>query len=314
MTSGFVPPGFPSSAVAPLYGPLIYVKVSSVTTSLMDRPRSQTLLCASDSSSNLPVRPAVASGRASSSRRPSDSEQLRLCWLAREGDMIALERLVLCHQGLVRMLARQIGSRERDRVSTEDLEQEGQVLLLRSIETFDPAQKVPLAAWVATTLRNGMSEYCAAQRQIGGTCVRVPRWVWRQIQAVRALTDDCDSRGVKVTPALVAEHLDVTHSRACELMQMVSTRRIDLITEDGDEVLASHSPDQFAQAVRHERDTVLRQELALLAPDQRAAVLSGVLDAPPPEGMSCAAVIALRRRALANLSRSRQLRALCDVS
>lgn len=81
----------------------------------------------------------------------SSSTDEDLCLLARSGDRVAEETLVVRYNRLVRICARPYFLAGGD---SEDLIQEGMVGLLSAIREFDPARGSPFRAYAETCIRN----------------------------------------------------------------------------------------------------------------------------------------------------------------
>lgn len=64
-------------------------------------------------------------------------EELRLCWLARDGDVDAKNQVIMNLYPLIRMKARQIGLRWHKPIN--DLAQSGMVKLIENFHRYDPA-------------------------------------------------------------------------------------------------------------------------------------------------------------------------------
>ena len=190
------------------------------------------------SSSVRPGRPATDADQAklprgrrtpARSARISDSEQLRLWARARAGDVLARERLALSFDGLMRSLARQVSRGERDGAGrVEDLQQDAHAHLLDALERFDPGRGVPLAAFVASHVRRRLIDDLAAQRPLGGVCVRVPRETWLAMREVRASEAAIAAAGLKVTDAAIAERCELPVDRVATLRAMAQTRRVEM--------------------------------------------------------------------------------------
>lgn len=238
-------------------------------------------------------------------RRLSEAEEMRLCWKAQAGDRTARERLVLAKQDIVRGQARVAFKAERKRVEMDDLMQEASALLIAAIDSFQPSLGVPFGAYANDRVRNGLAEFSAGQRQLGGMCIGMSRHVWRQVQEVRKASDMLRAAGLQISDETVAERTSLSVSRAREVLLLIAQQRVDVLDEEGEEVAPScESDDQHERAVARERRRVLLEEIGKLPEEARRAVLADAFDTGE------AASAAARRRGLAALSQSRAVRAL----
>jgi DNA-directed RNA polymerase specialized sigma24 family protein len=196
--------------------------------------------------------------------------------------------------------------RESKSLPLDDVVQEAQALLIAAIDSFDGAHGVPLAAWLAQKLTQGLSNYCAAQRQPGGVPVRLPRTVWRELQTLRAMLDS-EAAGSPSSWAQRAAQLGISEARVHELRQLLIQTRVEL--EDSD-VEPAGPADLLGHVLSRERIALLAREMGKLPGPQREAALLAARGAPTTS--RSAGVI--RQRALARLSSSYGLREAYDLS
>jgi RNA polymerase sigma factor (sigma-70 family) len=134
-------------------------------------------------------------------------------------------------------------ARRFDKSSAEigDLVQEGNVALMRAVETFDPQRGVPFASFAGPVIRRAMAEFVRAT----GKPVRVPKQVDDLRRRIRHTAYYLASRfGKRVQPEEIAEYLELPKPKVIEALT-ADERAVpfDVAPSDDDEPLAEHLAD-----------------------------------------------------------------------
>jgi RNA polymerase sigma factor (sigma-70 family) len=160
------------------------------------------------------------------------AEDLARSWAAISEERKALEdarrRLFEGNLRLVISIARRF---EKCSVEIGDLVQEGNVALMRAVETFDPQRGVPFAAFAGPVIRRAMAEFVRATSKP----VRVPKQVDDFRRRIRHAAWYLASRfGKRVQPEEIAEYLEVPKPKVVEALS-ADERSVPLDVAPGDE-------------------------------------------------------------------------------
>jgi len=111
----------------------------------------------------------------------SNEETIRLIDMAQSGDREAVQKLVSSN---LRLVLRVVRPFRNSGVPVEDLVAEGNIGLLKAIETFDPKKGMGWASFAIMLVRQhvirALSQY--------GRVVRLPRHIWNLVPEVQRLT------------------------------------------------------------------------------------------------------------------------------
>jgi RNA polymerase primary sigma factor len=170
------------------------------------------------------------------------AEDLSRAWAAITAERTTLEearrRLFEGNLRLVISIARRF---EKSSAEIGDLVQEGNVALMRAVETFDPQRGVPFASFAGPVIRRAMSEFVRA------TCkpVRVPKQVDEFRRRIRLAAWYLASRfGKRAQPEEIAEYLEVPKSKVIEALAAGERSvPLDAAPNDDDEPLIEHLAD-----------------------------------------------------------------------
>jgi RNA polymerase primary sigma factor len=170
------------------------------------------------------------------------AEDLARSWAAISAERATLEdarrRLFEGNLRLVISIARRFDKSSAD---IGDLVQEGNVALMRAVETFDPQRGVPFASFAGPVIRRAMAEFVRAT----GKPVRVPKQVDDLRRRIRHAAYYLASRfGKRVQPDEIAEYLEVPKPKVIEALS-ADERAVpfDVASSDDEEPLAEHLAD-----------------------------------------------------------------------
>jgi RNA polymerase sigma-32 factor len=186
-------------------------------------------------------------------------------------DPVARDRLLLCHQFVVRSQARR---HRYAGCSVADLEQEGNIGLLRALDRFDPDRGVRLATYAAWWIRAFMLRFIEHNsRMIRGATTTNRSRLFYQLGKTkeRLLAEGEDASRAGVAKALGVDEQDVV---AMELLR-APTASLDApaagFERDGGRMVdrvadADATPEQSLESaeLRHQLDTVLDRFSATL--------------------------------------------------
>lgn len=160
------------------------------------------------------------------------AEDLARSWAAISEERKTLEdarrRLFEGNLRLVISIARRFDKTTAD---IGDLVQEGNVALMRAVETFDPQRGVPFASFAGPVIRRAMAEFVRAT----GKPVRVPKQVDDFRRRIRHAAWYLASRfGKRVQPEEIADYLEVPKPKVIEALT-ADERSVPLDVAPGDE-------------------------------------------------------------------------------
>ena len=186
-------------------------------------------------------------------------EEQSLARKARAGDLTAHRQLIECNLKLVVSIAKVYS---RSGIPLPDLIQEGNIGLMKAVESFDPERGFRFSTYAVAWIRQAIMR--AIERQ--GRAIRVPSYV---IQSIRRLN--------KAGTSFVNEHgREPTIDELCERTQLPREEVLRLleasealasldehVTEDGTTSLLERLTD--SEATNPEHDAMKREKLEVLS-------------------------------------------------
>lgn len=200
-------------------------------------------------------------------------EEQKLSRRARRGDLRAKWRLVECNLKLVVSVAKVYS---RSGVPLPDLIQEGNIGLMKAVDSFDPDKGFRFSTYAVAWIRQAITR--AIERQ--GRAIRVPSYV---IQSIRKLnkvgSSFTNEHGREPTVEELCERTQLPREKVMRLLE-ASEALVSLdegVKEDGASSLLERLIDSEAlspeeDAIEREGLDVLRRLMAWLSPQERLII------------------------------------------
>jgi RNA polymerase sigma factor for flagellar operon FliA len=219
------------------------------------------------------------------SRRTSAELQAALAHLWREfkvkGSVRARNSIIEHYRYLITKTRQRIIPTVPVKIAPEDLDQEGQIALVKAVDHFDPNRRVKFESYAISMVRGAMLEF-----------LRREDWVPRSVRAKqktinRAEEELARRKGIEnVTEADIAQHLDLPIDAFYQLyyeanvLQVVSLEDVVGDSEHDDldplvvlESVKSREPDPHLMAVVASQKTLMMQCISWLPPQERTVVV-----------------------------------------
>lgn len=175
-----------------------------------------------------------------------------------KGDLDAVTQLILSHLRLSVSIAMEY---KRLPFNTMDLIQEGNVGLMHAVKKYDPYKDVRVSTYAAWWIRAYILKYILQNWRLVriGTTEAQRKLFFRLSKEREAL----EKQGMRVTPKLLAEHLDVKEKEIIEMTQRIEGQEVSLSAPIGEDQESSYG-DLLPSEQEGVEDSLGKKQLKLL--------------------------------------------------